>query len=180
MEDDFDSAGSSDYSLVGRIYRSKSLPDGDFSRLDDFGQNWDSGVGSDCFPQVDGEFLQQDFPSGEVESVSGVLGSENQSACTCEEQQQPDSVKVIIAKHGKVLLNATDQKLQELRTLKQHYYPEGGWGWLVVVVACLVHLLVNGSQIVLATIIVSFGKPNTISRRLHPDIYSSSSKLKYV
>ena len=171
MEEDFDSAGSSDYSLVGRIYLSKSLPDGDFSRLDDFDKNWDSGVGSDCFPQLEGEFLQQDFPSGEVES-------ENQSACTCEEQQQPDNVKVIIAKHGKVLLNATDQKLQELRTLKQHYYPEGGWGWVVVVVACLVHLLVNGSQIVLATIIVSFGKPNTLSRRLHPGIYSSSSKLK--
>ena len=35
--EDFDSAGSSDYSLLGRIYRSKSLPDGDFSQLDDEG-----------------------------------------------------------------------------------------------------------------------------------------------
>ena len=173
MEVDYDSAGSSDYSLLGRIYRSKSLPDGDFSRLEDFGQNWDSGVGSDCFPPVDGgEYLQQDYPSGE----SGILASEPQSACTCEEQQQPDNVKVIIAKNGQVVLNAADQKLRELRTLKQHYYPEGGWGWVVVVVACLVHLLVNGTQIVLATIIISFGKPNTVSRRLQPDIFSSASE----
>ena len=40
-----------------------------------------------------------------------------------------------------------DQKLRELRTLKQHYYPEGGWGWVVVIVGCLVHFLVNGSQV---------------------------------
>ncbi len=25
------------------------------------------------------------------------------------------------------------------RTLKQHYYPEGGWGWVVVLAACLGH-----------------------------------------
>ena len=172
MEVDFDSAGSSDYSLLGRVYRSKSLPHGDFSRLDDFDQNWDSGVGSDCFPPVEGEFLQEDLPSVE----SGILGSEPQSACTCEEQQQPDRVKVVIAKNGQVVLNAADQKLRELRTLKQHYYPEGGWGWVVVVVACIVHLLVNGTQIFLATIIVSFGKPNAVLRRLQPDIFSSQSK----
>ena len=70
----------------------------------------------------------------------------------------------------------TDQKLRELRTLKQHYYPEGGWGWVIVCVTCLVHLLVVGSQIVLASIIISLGKPNTVSRRLHPDVNSAASK----
>ena len=121
---------------------------------------------------VEGELLQDDLPSAE----SGILGSEPQSGCTCEEQEQPDRVKVIIAKNGQVVLSAADQKLRELKTLKQHYYPEGGWGWVVVAVACCVHLLVNGTRIVLATIIISFGKPNTVSRRLHPDIVSSPSK----
>ena len=174
MEADFDSAGSSDYSLLGRIYRSKSLPDGDFSRLDDEGQEgcfvnghqvneWDSGVGGDFAPQ-------EDFPSG----ISGVLGSEPQS-CTCEDQGQPDKVKVVIGRNGKVVLNPADQKLQELRTLKQHYYPEGGWGWVVVVVACMVHMMVNGSQIVLATILVSLGKQSSVARRLHPAVFTSQS-----
>ena len=78
MDVDFDSAGSSDYSLLGRIYRSKSLPDADFSQLDDEGHeehfvfglqehDWGSGVGDDFVPQ-------EDFPSG----ISGVLGSDPQ------------------------------------------------------------------------------------------------------
>ena len=71
MEEDFDSAGSSDYSLLGRIYISKSLPHGDFSRLDDCYHNWDSGVVCDCFSPVEGELLQEDLPSAE----SGILCS---------------------------------------------------------------------------------------------------------
>ena len=172
MDADFDSAGSSDYSLLGRIYRSKSLPDGDFSCLDDKWNyfehghqehDWDSGVGGDFAPQ-------EDFPSG----ISGVLGSDPQS-CTCEDQGQPDNVKVVIGKNRKVVLNTADQKLQELRTLKQHYYPEGGWGWVVVVVGCMVHMMVNGSQIVLATILVSLGKQSSVARRLHPAVFHSQS-----
>ncbi|XP_060524135.1 monocarboxylate transporter 2-like isoform X2 [Cylas formicarius] len=34
--------------------------------------------------------------------------------------------------------------LRQLLTLKQHYYPEGGWGWVVVTAAFLVHLLSHG------------------------------------
>ncbi|KAG8292834.1 hypothetical protein J6590_030290 [Homalodisca vitripennis] len=29
-------------------------------------------------------------------------------------------------------------------TLRQHYYPEGGWGWLVVAVAVAVQILTHG------------------------------------
>jgi len=29
-------------------------------------------------------------------------------------------------------------------TISQHYYPEGGWGWIVVVVAILVQMLSHG------------------------------------
>ncbi|KAK9701176.1 Major Facilitator Superfamily [Popillia japonica] len=40
--------------------------------------------------------------------------------------------------------------LRQLLTLKQHYYPEGGWGWVVLVVGVLVHLLSHG-------LLVSYG-----------------------
>ncbi|XP_034939068.1 monocarboxylate transporter 10-like isoform X1 [Chelonus insularis] len=34
--------------------------------------------------------------------------------------------------------------LRQLLTLKQHYYPEGGWGWLILVVGVLVQILSSG------------------------------------
>ncbi|GJQ88239.1 hypothetical protein Trydic_g13227 [Trypoxylus dichotomus] len=40
--------------------------------------------------------------------------------------------------------------LRQLLTLKQHYYPEGGWGWIVLVVGVLVHILSQG-------LLVSYG-----------------------
>ena len=87
--------------------------------------------------------------------------------------------QVIIANKGPVSASAkppTDQKLRELRTLKQHYYPEGGWGWVVLAVSCLVHGLVLGSQLVLATVIISLGQPSSVSRRLQPAVTSAASK----
>ena len=86
---------------------------------------WDSGVGSNFLPHDgQGGLLDEDFPS---HGGSGMLASEPQSACsaacTCE-VQQPDKVKVVIARDGKSAISAVDQKLRELRTLKQHYYPE--------------------------------------------------------
>ncbi|XP_066258048.1 monocarboxylate transporter 10-like [Euwallacea similis] len=34
--------------------------------------------------------------------------------------------------------------IRQLITLKQHYYPEGGWGWIVLWTGVLVHILANG------------------------------------
>ena len=79
MEEMYNSENGSDYSLVGRIYRSKSLGDNDQA-----GQCWDSELGSDLCPNQD--------ERGEGEWESGLLPSE--PGCTCEEQQQPDTVKV--------------------------------------------------------------------------------------
>ncbi|XP_050427858.1 monocarboxylate transporter 10 isoform X2 [Adelges cooleyi] len=33
------------------------------------------------------------------------------------------------------------------RLLRRHYYPEAGWGWVVVTCACMVHLLNHGLQL---------------------------------
>jgi hypothetical protein len=38
-------------------------------------------------------------------------------------------------------------EVRQLLTLKQHYYPEGGWGWVVVVVGVLVQLLSHGLHV---------------------------------
>ncbi|KZC04146.1 hypothetical protein WN55_02033 [Dufourea novaeangliae] len=38
-------------------------------------------------------------------------------------------------------------QVQARRLLTRHYYPEGGWGWVVTVVSALVHLLGPGLQL---------------------------------
>lgn len=32
-------------------------------------------------------------------------------------------------------------------TLRRHYYPEGGWGWVIIVCTVLVHILNHGLQL---------------------------------
>lgn len=32
-------------------------------------------------------------------------------------------------------------------TIRQHYYVEGGWGWLVIAVSVVVHCLTHGLQV---------------------------------
>ncbi|CAG7725207.1 unnamed protein product [Allacma fusca] len=41
----------------------------------------------------------------------------------------------------------------EWRTLQQHYYPEGGWGWLVLLAAVFSHALAHGAQLSLSNVI---------------------------
>lgn len=36
--------------------------------------------------------------------------------------------------------------LRQLLTLKQHYYPEGGWGWVILLVGLLVQILSHGAH----------------------------------
>ena len=79
------------------------------------------------------------------------------SACTCHDaERQVESkshMKVILSPSGQpVIITHFDQKLRDLRTLKQHYYPEGGWGWMVALASTLVNILANGLQLSLAII----------------------------
>ncbi|XP_055525949.1 monocarboxylate transporter 12-like isoform X2 [Wyeomyia smithii] len=43
-------------------------------------------------------------------------------------------------------------------TIKQHYYPEGGWGWIIVVVAIMVHVLTHGLHTAVGVIIIATGR----------------------
>lgn len=52
-------------------------------------------------------------------------------------------------------------ELRQLLTLKQHYYPEGGWGWVVLLVGLLVQILSHGAHgavgVFLQQVAVKFG-----------------------
>ncbi|XP_035919385.1 lysine-specific demethylase 7A-like [Anopheles stephensi] len=37
--------------------------------------------------------------------------------------------------------------LRQLITLKQHYYPEGGWGWLVTYIGIIINCIAHGLQL---------------------------------
>lgn len=43
-------------------------------------------------------------------------------------------------------------------TLRQHYYPEGGWGWIVVVVAFIVQSISHGLHLSLGIFIIQVVK----------------------
>lgn len=64
--------------------------------------------------------------------------------------------------------------LRQLLTLKQHYYPEGGWGWVVLVACMLVHVLSHG-------LLVGFGMFYLeITRKFGPNVTHSTGTLKYL
>ena len=45
------------------------------------------------------------------------------------------------------ILNPFDKNHKNLRTLKQHYYPEGGWGWVITFCCFLVNIFTTGLQL---------------------------------
>lgn len=55
--------------------------------------------------------------------------------------------------------------VRQLVTLKQHYYPEGGWGWVVAAVAVVAHLLTHGihlsSGVIVRQLVHKYG-PGTV------------------
>lgn len=64
--------------------------------------------------------------------------------------------------------------LRQLLTLKQHYYPEGGWGWIIVIVGVLVQILSHGIHgavgVTLHNVMVKFNM----------EIYRESGQLFFI
>lgn len=56
-------------------------------------------------------------------------------------------------------------QVQARRFLSRHYYPEGGWGWVVTVVGTLVHLLGPGLQL---SVPATLALPTTVKFYHHP------------
>jgi hypothetical protein len=67
-----------------------------------------------------------------------------------------NDVIIVATKDGKAVAinNLDDKKLKELRTLKQHYYPEGGWGWLITLITFLVQMISVGFPFGLAIFVL--------------------------
>ncbi|VEN63906.1 unnamed protein product, partial [Callosobruchus maculatus] len=56
------------------------------------------------------------------------------------------------------------QQLQARRFLCRHYYPEGGWGWVVATCGFLVHFLNHGVQLSCSQLI----SPAAFKFHVHP------------
>uniref|UniRef100_A0A182IMM6 Uncharacterized protein n=1 Tax=Anopheles atroparvus TaxID=41427 RepID=A0A182IMM6_ANOAO len=69
-------------------------------------------------------------------------------------------------KNGGIPPSPTFQQLMAARRLLcRRYYPEGGWGWVVIVVGILVHTMTHGLQLsygpLMASVMGYFDKPFT-------------------
>ncbi|OQR66777.1 hypothetical protein BIW11_04917, partial [Tropilaelaps mercedesae] len=56
-------------------------------------------------------------------------------------EQREAELKGIVVPPG-ISLAAFDKP--KVSTIRQHYYPEGGWGWVICSIAVFVHFLVHG------------------------------------
>lgn len=68
-----------------------------------------------------------------------------------------------------------DAKVRERRLLWRHYYPEGGWGWVIALVGTMAHVLSSGFQLSAPAVFARVaavkygGMPIHFSGRLVPD-----------
>ncbi|XP_043678676.1 monocarboxylate transporter 2-like isoform X3 [Vespula pensylvanica] len=82
-----------------------------------------------------------------------------------EKKEEEKNRKKISDKNNERPTNAGSPQVQARRLMCRHYYPEGGWGWVVTVVGTLVHLLGPGLQLsVPATLAI----PATVKFYHHP------------
>ncbi|XP_071629567.1 uncharacterized protein [Temnothorax longispinosus] len=65
---------------------------------------------------------------------SGVACSDHAPAAAASPEQTHAAPRQLVA------------DLRQLLTLRQHYYPEGGWGWVVLLVGLLVQILSHGAH----------------------------------
>lgn len=40
-------------------------------------------------------------------------------------------------------------------TLHQHYYPEGGWGWIILLIGALIQCISHGLHMAIGTMLVN-------------------------
>jgi len=84
----------------------------------------------------------------EEETVGGASPASTAMAMT-DGQQQPQQQHQILSDKNRIArqLQMAAPAANVGRLLRRHYYPEAGWGWVVVACACMVHLLNHGLQL---------------------------------
>lgn len=144
-------ADDDDPPSTGRLYRSRSLPQEVLKKL----IKQDSIISAHSSSQAKDSGIGSEQPSG--------IASEPQSDVLLQGQDGEGSSPQSQA-------NKNNQEIRTLLTLKQHYYPEGGWGWVIVTCAVLVQILTHGLQ-------VSFGiLLQEIVRRFGSDLEEPAGK----
>ena len=141
-----------------------------------------SGISVGVIP-VGLEGIGEDYAS----QGSGMLASEPQSEVDIPENDAMDPngsngsgpKGVSESEKSSLKLVMLDKKMNlNIRTLKQHYYPEGGWGWIIVLVTLCVQLISHGLQVNLAMYLMAVPKSSIISRRLlNGSVEQSGKKL---
>ncbi len=142
----------------------------------------DSGIESSHHSeQVNAMDIQGDFAS----AASGMLASEPQSeveaAAMDEVVEVANAVILMASNNGKpIVINALDdKKLKELRTLKQHYYPEGGWGWLIILITLMVQMISVGFPFGLGMFVLDLPQQSSMSRKMEAEIREHSGMTSH-
>jgi len=93
-----------------------------------------------------------------------------------------DDVIIVASKDGKQIpINALDdKKLKELRTLKQHYYPEGGWGWLISLISLLVQMISVGFPFGLAMFVLDLPQSGIMTRKMEEAMRENAGRLSII
>jgi hypothetical protein len=59
----------------------------------------------------------------------------------------------------------------KVATLRRHYYPEGSWGWIIVIVSVIINILNHGLQLSSPLFLLPAGK------RFHEGVINSSGEF---
>ncbi|XP_071051671.1 monocarboxylate transporter 12-like isoform X1 [Onthophagus taurus] len=67
------------------------------------------------------------------------------NVCPCNKSNKPKGPPCM--EHTDCMLPELPLDARKVTTLRRHYYPEGGWGWVIVACSLLVHVLNHGIQV---------------------------------
>jgi hypothetical protein len=86
----------------------------------------------------------------------------------------------IIRKTGTVSSRISTASTTTSATLQQHYYPEDGWGWVIVVVSVLVQMLSHSLHLCSGFIILAAQKRYNIQSIVDTGIFVTFNLINFV
>ena len=95
---------------------------------------------------------------GSSGSAAAVLGAELLDGASfgsnhaSKAPQMPEEMEVV---SGEAIMSARTVRKRRIAGIFQHYYPEGGWGFVVVIVAVIVQIITHGLQLSFGILILA-------------------------